>query len=69
MIMSPTETPDRAQDDRIDEGDVAEVFAPSESEDGADIADFLIVNAMIAAGADRTCAELYTNTVCAIQDR
>ena len=34
----PTETPERAQDDRMDEDDVAEIFAPSESEDDADIA-------------------------------
>ena len=50
----------------MDEDDVAEIFAPSEAEDDADIADFLMVNALIAAGVDRTCAELYTNTGCAI---
>ena len=65
----PTETPDIAQEDRMDEDDVAEIFAPSEAEDDADIADFLMVNALIGAGVDRTCAELHTNTICAVQDR
>ena len=51
------------------EADIAEVFAPSEAEDDADITDFLMVNALITAGADRTCAELCTNTVWAIQSR
>ena len=53
----------------MDEDDIAEIFAPSEAEDDADTADFLMVNALIAAGVDRTCAELHTNTVRAIQDR
>ena len=51
-----TETPDRAQDDRMDGDDIAEVFAPSEAEDDADIADVRVVNAPIAAGVDPTCA-------------
>ena len=53
----------------MNEDDVAEIFAPSEAEDDAYIADFLMVDALIAAGVDRTCAELYTNTVCAIKSR
>ena len=56
----PTKTPDRSQDDTIDEDAIAEVFAPSESEDDADITYFPMVSALIAAGVDWTCAELYT---------
>ena len=52
--------PDIAQDDKTDRDGIAETFAPSEDEDDADIADLLVVNALIAAGVDRTCAELYT---------
>ena len=53
----------------MDEDGIAEISAPSEEENDADIADFLIVNAVIAAGVDQTCAELYTNTTCAIKNR
>ena len=53
----------------MDEDNIAEIFAPSEAEDDADIADFLMVNALIAAGVDRTCADLYTNTRCAIPNK
>ena len=53
----------------MDEDDIAEVFAPSESEDDADIADYRMVDALIAAGVAWTCAELHTNTVCAIKNR
>ena len=52
----PTETPNRAQDDRMDEEDIAEIFAPSEAEVNASIADFRMLNALIAAGVDRVCA-------------
>ena len=53
----------------MDEDDIAEIFAPSEAEDDADIADFLMLNALVAAGVDQTCAELYTNTVCALPNK
>ena len=40
------------------EDDIGEILDPSEAEDDADIADLLMANALIAAGVDRTCAEL-----------
>ena len=36
------QTPDRSQDDMMDKDDTADVFAPSEAEDDADIADFRV---------------------------
>ena len=46
----PTEHPDDAQHDKMDEDDVAELFGPSEDGD----ADLRMVNAFITAGVNRT---------------